>query len=65
MSGSAQMDRRMTCSLCPRRCGADRFGGGGTGFCGAGAAARVFRWGPHFGEEPPITGERGSGCVFF
>jgi putative pyruvate formate lyase activating enzyme len=25
----------------------------------------VFRWGPHFGEEPPITGERGSGCVFF
>ena len=28
-------------------------------------APRVFRWGPHFGEEPPITGERGSGCVFF
>ena len=25
----------------------------------------MFRWGPHFGEEPPITGERGSGCVFF
>lgn len=26
---------------------------------------RLFRWGPHFGEEPPITGERGSGCIFF
>ena len=26
---------------------------------------RVFRWGPHFGEEPPLCGERGSGCIFF
>ena len=47
------------CELCPRRCGKR------PGFCGAGAAPRVFRWGPHFGEEPPLTGERGSGCVFF
>ncbi len=35
------------------------------GWCGALNAPRVFRWGPHFGEEPPISGERGSGCVFF
>ena len=47
------------CELCPRRCGRR------PGFCGASSAPRVFRWGPHFGEEPPITGERGSGCVFF
>ena len=47
------------CELCPRRCGRR------PGFCGAGLSPRVFRWGPHFGEEPPITGERGSGCVFF
>ena len=47
------------CELCPRRCGKR------PGFCGAGAAPRVFRWGPHFGEEPPLTGARGSGCVFF
>ena len=47
------------CELCPRRCGKR------PGFCGAGLSPRVFRWGPHFGEEPPITGERGSGCVFF
>jgi len=47
------------CELCPRRCGKR------PGFCGAGDLPRVFRWGPHFGEEPPLTGERGSGCVFF
>ncbi len=47
------------CELCPRRCGVR------PGYCGAGNAARVFRWGPHFGEEPPLVGERGSGCVFF
>ena len=54
------------CELCPRRCRADRFRADGRpGFCGAGDKVRVFRWGPHFGEEPPITGERGSGCIFF
>ena len=47
------------CELCPRRCGRR------PGYCGAGNLPRVFRWGPHFGEEPPITGERGSGCIFF
>ena len=54
----------MICELCPRRCRVDR-SRGGRGFCGAGDAARVFRWGPHFGEEPPLVGEGGSGCVFF
>ena len=54
------------CRLCPHRCGADRANPGASrGFCGAGDRLRLFRWGPHFGEEPPITGERGSGCVFF
>jgi len=47
------------CTLCPRMCGRR------PGFCGAGFSPRVFRWGPHFGEEPPLVGERGSGCVFF
>lgn len=47
------------CELCPRKCGKR------PGFCGAGDAPRVFRWGPHFGEEPPLVGEHGSGCVFF
>ena len=52
------------CELCPRRCRIDR-SAGETGYCGAGRAPRVFRWGPHFGEEPPLVGEGGSGCVFF
>ena len=47
------------CELCPRRCGRR------PGFCGAGECPRVFRWGPHFGEEPPLVGKGGSGCVFF
>ena len=51
------------CELCPRRCGVDR--DAGRGFCGSGRSVRLFRWGLHFGEEPPITGERGSGCIFF
>ena len=54
----------MPCELCSRRCRADR-ASGATGFCRAGALPRVFRWGPHFGEEPPLVGEHGSGCVFF
>lgn len=33
--------------------------------CGAGATAEVFRYGPHRGEEPPISGSRGSGTIFF
>ena len=53
-----------SCRLCPRACGADRRNGK-TGFCGAGYCPRVFRWGPHFGEEPPLVGDHGSGCVFF
>ena len=54
----------MICELCPRRCRVER-SSGERGYCGAGAEARVFRWGPHFGEEPPLVGEGGSGCVFF
>lgn len=52
------------CELCPRMCGADR-AGGRLGFCRASAGPRLFRWGPHFGEEPPLVGENGSGCIFF
>lgn len=33
--------------------------------CRAGVAAKVSSVGPHFGEEPPLVGVRGSGTVFF
>ncbi len=52
------------CELCPRRCGARR-AEGAAGFCGAREKARIYRWGAHHGEEPPVTGFRGSGTVFF
>ena len=56
------------CGLCPRACGVDRtqgVPGKGPGFCGETNRLRVAYVGPHFGEEPPITGTRGSGTVFF
>lgn len=52
------------CTLCPRHCGVDRLAGQ-RGFCGAGGDIRVAHFGPHFGEEPPITGTKGSGNIFF
>ena len=54
----------VACRLCPRACGVDRLAGQ-LGYCKAGVLSRVFRFGPHFGEEPPISGTRGSGTIFF
>ncbi len=53
------------CVSCPRRCGAFRDGESGLGFCGEGTLPRIARAAPHLWEEPPISGERGSGAVFF
>lgn len=52
------------CELCPRRCGVNR-AGGEHGWCLAGDRVEVFRYGPHHGEEPPVSASRGSGTVFF
>ena len=52
------------CELCPRRCEARRQQGR-AGLCGATATLRVARSALHFWEEPPISGERGSGAIFF
>ena len=38
---------------------------GEKGFCGQGLKAKVARALPHFGEEPPLSGSRGAGTVFF
>jgi putative pyruvate formate lyase activating enzyme len=38
---------------------------GAVGYCRAGAEPEVFRYGPHHGEEPPVSGTRGSGTIFF
>ncbi len=52
------------CRLCPRRCGAER-ALDRAGACRAGREAKIAAHNLHFGEEPPISGERGSGTVFF
>ena len=51
------------CELCPRKCRVDR--SKAKGFCGESDKIRIARIAPHFFEEPPISGSRGSGTVFF
>lgn len=53
----------MGCTLCPRMCNADR--SRAAGFCGAGDRPRIARASLHHWEEPCISGNRGSGAVFF
>lgn len=52
------------CTLCPRRCGAHRHAGE-VGFCGLGSRPRLARACHHRGEEPPLSGTRGAGTLFF
>ena len=53
----------MKCYLCPRGCGADR--AAHPGFCGLGSEMLIARVAPHLWEEPPVSGTRGTGAVFF
>jgi len=52
------------CRLCPRRCGVNRLRGE-VGFCRVGELPKVASWNVHPWEEPPISGTRGSGTIFF
>ena len=52
------------CTLCPRTCGVDRLADS-RGVCRTGRLASVSGVTPHFGEEPGISGTRGSGTIFF
>jgi len=51
------------CTLCPRRCGVNRYEK--AGFCGEKSAVRIARAELHYWEEPCISGSKGSGTVFF
>jgi putative pyruvate formate lyase activating enzyme len=53
-----------SCELCPRRCRVNRFKNE-KGFCGAPGELVISSIFPHHGEEPPISGNGGSGTVFF
>lgn len=52
------------CTLCPRMCGVDR-SAGQRGFCGMPDFPVAARAAGHYWEEPVISGEYGSGAVFF
>ena len=58
------MDTSFLCKLCPRECNVDR-GLGKTGFCKVPNHIKVARAALHFWEEPCISGDEGSGTVFF
>jgi putative pyruvate formate lyase activating enzyme len=53
-----------SCDLCPRHCGVNRLSGA-TGVCRAPAVPKIARTMLHQWEEPCISGDRGSGAVFF
>lgn len=53
----------MICTICPRNCAAER--DERPGWCGMGEEPVIARAAPHFWEEPCISGEKGSGAVFF
>ncbi|NBI10703.1 radical SAM protein [Colidextribacter sp. OB.20] len=55
----------MICNLCPRRCGAERTETAGAGYCRMSEMPVLARAALHVWEEPPISGTRGSGTVFF
>ena len=52
------------CTLCPRKCGVDRLDGK-TGFCYGSALPKIALVSTHSWEEPPISGTKGSGTIFF
>lgn len=58
------LSRLEKCDLCPNDCGVNRLEGQ-LGFCNAGAKAKVASYNLHSGEEPAISGARGSGTIFF
>lgn len=53
------------CVLCPRKCGARRDDAAADGFCASPSTFRIARAAAHYGEEPCISGTRGSGAIFF
>ena len=54
----------MRCNLCPRNCNVDRENGE-FGYCGASNELVIARYSLHMWEEPVISGESGSGTIFF
>lgn len=60
---SPEYPELQSCKICPRNCGVDR--DKTPGFCGAGTRLKVNLTTLHHGEEPCLSGTRGSGTIFF
>jgi putative pyruvate formate lyase activating enzyme len=54
-----------SCRVCPRECGVNRLEDNKSGFCKSGLNPVISSVSPHHGEEPPLSGARGSGAIFF
>ncbi len=52
------------CTVCPQNCPVDRTRGK-TGACHSGTDVIIGSWNVHRREEPPISGTRGAGTIFF
>ena len=57
-------DQLTSCTCCPRNCRVNRLEGK-VAVCRVGADIQISHVGLHFGEEPPISGTKGSGTIFF
>ena len=57
------MELLKNCNLCPRKCGVNRYLE--KGFCGATNKVKVAYYSLHMWEEPIISGDNGSGTIFF
>jgi len=62
VKGLQEMLRR--CTLCPRKCGVNR-AAGERGYCALDRRIVLSHTLPHHGEEPPLSGSRGAGAIFF
>ncbi len=60
----AQNERLAACDICPRECGVNRLEGE-LGRCHSGSLPIVSSYCAHHGEEPVLSGIRGSGAIFF
>ena len=60
-----RLNRRLErCDICPRECGVNRLKGE-LGYCNSGKEPVVASFCDHHGEEPSLSGSRGSGTIFF
>ena len=61
---SSLRDLARSCRLCMHKCKVNRLKNE-KGICKAGEKIAVYSYSPHHGEEPPLSGTRGSGAIFF